>query len=747
VKAIDMLVDNVLPPDMRGVERDYGTESVQALVAQVAREHPDRYAQVSKDLADIGRNAAYTRGETLGWEDMRPTFDRTDMYRRLDLEVAALPPDLSPEERRSARARIFARYVSEMDDQVKATSGDTALGRIVRSGARGNMAQLRMLTAGSGMFMDYLDRPVDLFIRHSYGEGVRPAEYAASMFGTRKAVLSTKNATADAGDLGKQLARSAARLVITTDDCGTSNGLSMPSDRARGRVLARDAGDLPSGSVLDRHSMAGLKGNVVARSPVTCQAREGLCARCVGVQGPRGFPRIGDTVGIDAASAVAEPIAQAGLNCLVEGTLVRMADYSVRQIQDIRIGDLVLGADILGRTFPTRVTGVWDQGMQPTRRHAFERSEDLIRRDVEATDKHEFLARVGRGLRKVPIGCALTAACALADGLGFRERASVSAGYEEKPCWDITVEHPDSLFVLANGLICSNTKHTGGVGGKAKRTYTGFQAINQLMQSPSNFPDRAAVSEVEGTVSKIEPAPQGGTWITVGDRRHYALPNMEPRVKVGDDVEAGDWLSDGLEDPEDVLRLRGLGEARKFWIERVGRAFEESGLPVEPRNMEILARAAMDHVRITGNREVGEYLPDDLASYSRLASNYAPPASSRPMDTQGARDKYLQQPVLHYTIGTRLSPRMLREIRDSGVAQIQVSDDPPEFEPAMVGMRRAPRSDPDWMVKQHGTYLEGTLLQDAHGGALAETRGSSHYAPSLAMARDFGKNVRRTGKF
>src|SRR5690606_18811967 len=82
---------------------------------------------------------------------------------------------------------------------------------------------------------------------------------------------------------------------------------------------------------------------------------------------------------------------------------------------------------------------------------------------------------------------------------------------------DIEVEHPDHLFVLANGLITSNSaKHSGGVAGQV-RSLSGFDLLNELVQIPKKFKDSAAHAEVDGRVRSIEKAPAGGYYVYIGD--------------------------------------------------------------------------------------------------------------------------------------------------------------------------------------------------------------------------------------
>ena len=87
------------------------------------------------------------------------------------------------------------------------------------------------------------------------------------------------------------------------------------------------------------------------RSPITCKAHGGVCARCAGIQENGKFPAIGSYVALNSVKSFVEPLTQ----CLHPDTRVRMADWSVKAIKDIKIGDMVLGCDKEGHAKPVKV--------------------------------------------------------------------------------------------------------------------------------------------------------------------------------------------------------------------------------------------------------------------------------------------------------------------------------------------------------------------------------------------------------
>ena len=279
------------------------------------------------------------------------------------------------------------------------------------------------------------------------------------------------------------------------------------------------------------------------------------------------------------------------------------------------------------------------------------------------------------------------------------------------------------------------SKHTGGVAGEGK-AISGFDYINQLVQVPKTFKGGAAHSHVDGTVQRIEPAPAGGQYVTIENERHYVHGNYDLKVKKGDTVEAGDVISEGLPNPSEITHYKGIGEGRRYFTKAMRDAMRDANIVVHRRNLELVSRGLINHVRFT--REHGDRIPDDVVPYSTLEHTYEPAEGSEDMEPKRAVGKYLQRPVLHYTIGTKVRPSMLQDFHDFKVHKLTVHDDPPPFEPEMVRAMYTLQHDPDWMTRMYGSGLKKSLLESTARGGISEERGTS-FVPSLARAVDFGR--------
>lgn len=615
MKAIELLVNDALPPEMRdGTPLQLDAKGLNGLLARLAREHPEKYEGVAKRLSDIGRKASWLQGETLTVADTRPVFDREKIFAEMDAKIReAKKASKGDDDFKSRRERIWMEYSDSIE---KATTSEAMkrgnnLAYSVASGARGKPAQLKMMISTPGVYADSKGRTIPLFVRHSFGDGLRPAEYLASTYGARASVISTKVATARGGDLSKQMVQASAPIVVTERDCGVRNGIDLdPDDKSlRGRVLGRDTAGMPAGTVLDRHAMAqirkaGVK-KVVARSPMTCQAKEGVCSKCMGLDAVGKLPPIGESVGMTGAQAIGEPITQMGLDA----------------------------------------------------------------------------------------------------------------------------------------------KHQGGVAG-AKKEYSGFNVINQFAQSPEIYPDRAAVARTGGVITGVKEAPQGGFYVTVANGEpQYVPPGYPVTVKRGDEVEPGDQLSEGLVDAGEIVELRGLGSGRRYYRDRMLKILEDTGMSTDARNVEVLARAAIDHIRVDDAGVDDDFLPDDIVSYNHLQPRYVPARDTQPVKTKEAAGRYLQEPALHYTVGTKLTPKMVSRLGDAGFEHVAASETTPTFHPEMVRLRASSHYNPDWMAAMHTSYLKKQLGDAAARGRDADTETNVHFAPRLARGVGFGDNIGTTGKF
>ncbi len=292
----------------------------------------------------------------------------------------------------------------------------------------------------------------------------------------------------------------------------------------------------------------------------------------------------------------------------------------------------------------------------------------------------------------------------------------------------------DMVGIAASQAV-SEPISQGGLAGAGK-TVSGFKALNQMTQVPKAYPGGAAHADVDGRVQAILAAPAGGQYVVIAGQNHYVAPGFKIHVKSGDEIEAGDVLSEGLPNPAKVVKYKGVGEGRRYFVQTFREAMRDAGIAVKRRNLEVVARGLINHVRLTD--EVGDHVPGDVVPYDQLEHSWAARDGTRKVGVNSAVGKYLERPVLHYSLGTKVTKKMLRDFDDFGVSDLDVHDDPPPFEPEMIRGMENLQHDPEWLPKMLGSNLQKSLEKDVHRGATTNALGTS-FVPALVNPVGFGR--------
>lgn len=206
---------------------------------------------------------------------------------------------------------------------------DAQVGRVSKE-------QIKQLSGMRGLVVDPLGQIVDLPIKGNYRQGLSPFEYVNVARGERKGLSDTSIRTADAGYLTRRLVDVAHDAIIRLEDCETTSGITISVSGSRskaytfrlfGRFTTTNVVSpkssrkviIPAGTLLDESHLAQIESEsiseVTVRSPLTCNARYGLCAKCYGISlTTMSLAQVGDPVGIVAAQSIGEPGTQMTLH-------------------------------------------------------------------------------------------------------------------------------------------------------------------------------------------------------------------------------------------------------------------------------------------------------------------------------------------------------------------------------------------------------------------------------------------------
>ena len=223
---------------------------------------------------------------------------------------------------------------------------------MVKSGARGNMNQLRQIAGMRGLMASTTGKAVEIPIKSCFREGLDALEYFISSHGARKGLSDTALRTADSGYLTRRLVDVSQDIIVREHDCGTEDGLMLEDikdgnqvvekleERLEGRYPLHDIVNPETGEVIvDTNTMinkkiakqivdAGIK-QVVVRSVIGCRSKHGVCQKCYGMGlARRELVSIGESIGIIAAQSIGEPGTQLTMRTIHSGGVAGVADIT-----------------------------------------------------------------------------------------------------------------------------------------------------------------------------------------------------------------------------------------------------------------------------------------------------------------------------------------------------------------------------------------------------------------------------------
>ena len=250
-----------------------------------------------------------------------------------------------------ARERITTEMMTELENDYRRPGYVNPIYLMAHSGARGGVEQIRQLAGMRGLMAKPSGKIIETPIKANFREGLSVLEYFSSTHGARKGLADTALKTADSGYLTRKLADVAQNVVITMDDCGTTQGITKGviyrgekvevrlADSIRGRVSRTNIVNPITDEVIVRENELitidigrkiedlGLE-KIQVRSPMTCDATLGICRRCYGMDLSTGsLVEEGMAVGIIAAQSIGEPGTQLTMRTFhIGGTAARAVE-------------------------------------------------------------------------------------------------------------------------------------------------------------------------------------------------------------------------------------------------------------------------------------------------------------------------------------------------------------------------------------------------------------------------------------
>lgn len=306
---------NDLLPEGISVTKQITKKELYTLLNGVREKFPSKYSEVLDKIKQLGDKHATESGFTISSKD---TFDLdvTKMSKKLILDTEKMLPGLSEDQ----KTKKILELASKIENELKTTgSGSNALIEMSRSGAKGSVNDAQQLLASPVIFSDFANKPVNFPIKNSISEGLSFSDYWTSLYGARRGSIDRSKETSIPGEFNKVLLANTVKTVVTSQDCGTSDGREFSvkdSFNTNGRYLAKDYPGVVKKNELVNSKLlkAFLDANILrikVRTPLTCESTDGVCALCYGTNEDTGETiDLGTNIGAISGQAMGEPLTQ-----------------------------------------------------------------------------------------------------------------------------------------------------------------------------------------------------------------------------------------------------------------------------------------------------------------------------------------------------------------------------------------------------------------------------------------------------
>lgn len=320
-------------PEQYKIKGPVTKKDLKNTMGMLARKDPYQYSNVITSLKQQGDELATLEGLSIGLEDITPEYSKRDKL------LAPLRRSFQAATTDTRRKEVVTEAQARLAKSVEKHPGSLTLQ--VKSGARGNTTQYANMVSGLGYARDPKGGVLPWMIERSYAEGLKPADYWATTNQSMMDTIKTYTAISEPGELAKKLTAGMADLVITEDDCGTHNGVKLKTKSADviDRYLAADVGSYKRNTLvtpLIQPKIAKGFSTILVRSPMTCEAADGVCRYCQGLDEKGQLHTRGVNVGVRAAQAMAEPLTQFALNAKHGGRTIESDKNQVHGIAGFR---------------------------------------------------------------------------------------------------------------------------------------------------------------------------------------------------------------------------------------------------------------------------------------------------------------------------------------------------------------------------------------------------------------------------
>ena len=601
-----LMFNDILPDEIGFANVVMDRAAIKDLTAELYRSLTnDETAETLDKIKELGFHYATTSGITIAINDIQVSPMKSAILREAEGLVSGYEDQflsglMSEEERYNLAVDAWTSASDQTEQLVREElSNYGGIAVMAMSGTKGNISQIKQMAGMRGLMSNPKGRIIDLPIKSSFREGLTALEYFISTHGARKGLADTALRTADSGYLTRRLIDVAQEVIALEEDCDTFDAHWVQArpddatgetlmDRMEGRLAATAIGHPETGEILvDRNEPidAGIARQIFdsgvtevpVRSPLTCEARRGVCRMCYGKLPATGeLIDMGQAAGIIAAQSIGEP-----------GTQLTMRTFHTGGIAGI---DITSGLPRVEELFEARV---------PKGAALLADIDGLV--TIERDDE-------GRRLRVVSRE-ELREDYAVPEGAQFL----VDDG-----------EHVEPGMILAQVVIASSS----GDGSTLDTDATEGEANTSL-------PAEEVIANIGGRV-EIIPGGISIVWEDIEEREHLVPAAAHILVSEGELVKAGDALTAGPLNPHDILHIRGKDELQNYMVNQVQQVYRSQGVGIHDKHIEIILRQMLRRVQVESTGDT-EYIPGQMVvmtefqdKNSKVLAEGGEPATAKP---------------------------------------------------------------------------------------------------------------------
>ena len=673
-----VLFNQTVPPNVGYINELLTKKSLREIISNVLKKTgTDLTARFLDDIKDLGYKMAFKGGLSFNLDDVIIPKEKDELvadgYKQVEEVLSNYNMGFITNNERYNQiidiwTHINARLTQTLMKKLSTDNqGFNSVYMMLDSGARGSKEQIRQLSGMRGLMAkpqksgnsgsEIIENP----ILSNFKEGLSVLEYFISTHGARKGLADTALKTADAGYLTRRLVDVSQDVIINEEDCGTLRGLVATAikkneevvetlyERILGRTTVHNVYHpltgkslVGSGEEITEEIALHISNSpieqVEIRSVLTCESKNGVCAKCYGRNLSTGkMVQRGEAVGVIAAQSIGEPGTQLTLRTFhVGGTASNIAaDSSVIakydglvEIDELRTVEKVEDSGkvniVIGRLAEMRIvdknTGiVLSTHNIPYGSKLYVKNGGDVKKDTLICEWDPYNAViVSEGNGKLQFDSVI-------EGVTFKEESDEQTGFREKVIIESRdkKKNPGLTLVGKNGeeikvynlpvgahmnIEDGQVVKAGEIIAKIPRAVGksgditgGLPRVTELFEArnPSN---PAVVSEIDGEVNfgKIK---RGNREIVVtskaGEVKRYLVPlSKQILVQENDYVKAGIPLSDGAITPSDILAIKGPTKVQEYIVDEVQEVYRLQGVKINDKHFEVIVRQMMRKVEI-----------------------------------------------------------------------------------------------------------------------------------------------------